>query len=232
MQLTSRSAAAGAAHGAHAELARERPRRAPACGSRRTPRSRRPRAAPTRPRARCRRRRAPARAVRGQSVNCPSAAISPGASVFSAAIVPSAANVSVLAAPISRAAVEACVASASAACLCGIVTFAPTKPAPGERARGLGEQRRRHRQALVAPVVHPERGERRVVHRRRAAVRDRPAEDAERGASLACARQGACRSAGARRCARPPPCRRRRWLRIRRACSENTCSPQPSAPAT
>ena len=59
----------------------------------------------------------------------PSAAMSPGASVFSAAIEPSSPKLSVFAAPISRAASEALVASASAACLCGIVTFAPRKPA-------------------------------------------------------------------------------------------------------
>jgi hypothetical protein len=39
-----------------------------------------------------------------------------------------AANVSVFAAPICAAASLTLSASASAACLCGIVTFAPTKP--------------------------------------------------------------------------------------------------------
>ena len=52
------------------------------------------------------------------------------ASVFSAAIRPSA-KLSVLAAPIARAASEASSASSSAASLCGTVTLAPTKPSPG-----------------------------------------------------------------------------------------------------
>ena len=55
----------------------------------------------------------------------PIAASRPGASVLSARMAPSA-NVSVLAAPISS-------TRRSAASLCGIVTFAPTKPA-GPRA--------------------------------------------------------------------------------------------------
>jgi hypothetical protein len=59
--------------------------------------------------------------------------------VFSAAIEPSAAKLSVLAAPISRAAGLLVVASASAACLCGIVTLAPRKPAP-YRARTVSSK--------------------------------------------------------------------------------------------
>ena len=51
----------------------------------------------------------------------------PRASVFSAAIRPPA-KLSVLAAPIARAASEASSASSSAATLCGTVTLAPTKP--------------------------------------------------------------------------------------------------------
>ena len=62
-------------------------------------------------------------------------------------------NVSVFAAPIARAASLARSASASAACLWGIVTFAPTKPACSQRARGLREQLLRHRQRLIAPVA-------------------------------------------------------------------------------
>jgi hypothetical protein len=50
--------------------------------------------------------------------------------VFSPAIEPSRANDSVFAAPIARAAALALSDSASAACLCGIVTFDPTKPEP------------------------------------------------------------------------------------------------------
>ena len=112
------------------------------------------------------------------------------------------------------------------------------EPRPPEGRGGLGEQLRRNRQPLVVPVVHPERGEGGVVDRRRAAVRDRPAEDAEAHhhlpacAPVVCPSGYACSSAGARRSFRPPPCTPRCGLRIRRACSENTCSPQPSAPAT
>ena len=47
--------------------------------------------------------------------------------MFSAAIRPPE-KLSVLAAPIARAASEASAASSSAATLCGTVTFAPTKP--------------------------------------------------------------------------------------------------------
>jgi hypothetical protein len=70
---------------------------------------------------------APSTSARRPASPASIAAISPGASVFSAAIVPSAANVSVFAAPIACAASLALSASASAARLCGIVTFAPAK---------------------------------------------------------------------------------------------------------
>ncbi len=50
--------------------------------------------------------------------------------MLSATIAPSS-NVSVFAAPIARAASDARSASASAACLCGIVTLTPRKPAAG-----------------------------------------------------------------------------------------------------
>ena len=49
----------------------------------------------------------------------------------------------------------------------------------GQRANRLGEELGRHRQQLVAPAVEAERGERGGVDRRRAAVGDGPAEDAE-----------------------------------------------------
>ena len=122
---------------------------------------------------------APSTSARLPAGDSPRAAIKPGASVFSAAIAPPGAKLSVLAAPISRAASLALSASASAACLWGIVTFAPTKPAAAERAHGLREQLGRDGQQLIAPALHPERGERRVVHRRRAAVGDGPAEHAQ-----------------------------------------------------
>ncbi len=180
-----------------------------------------------------------------------SAAISPGASVFSAAILPSGAKVSVFAAPIARAASLASSASASAACLCGIVTFAPRKPDAAERARGLGEQLRRHRQALVAPPVHAERRQRRVVHRRRAAVRDRPAEHAQAGHHCpafvpwdtwrhhrlprSCRGRiaiiASCSPAAARRFADRRLVGRDVGFEFGEV-FENTCSPQPSAPGT
>ena len=59
------------------------------------------------------------------------------------------AKVSVFAAPIARAPSVAASASASAASLCGIVTLAPPKPAPGQPADGLLQQLGRDRQALV-----------------------------------------------------------------------------------
>ena len=50
--------------------------------------------------------------------------------MFDASIRPSSLKISVFAAPIARALSAASSASASAASLCGIVTFAPRKPAP------------------------------------------------------------------------------------------------------
>lgn len=77
----------------------------------------------------------------------PSASSSAGASVLSAWIVPSGLNVSVFAAPISRARSLASWAIPSATSLCGIVTFAPAKPAAGSAAsvsrassRGIGRR--------------------------------------------------------------------------------------------
>ncbi len=60
--------------------------------------------------------------------------------MFSAAIAPSAANVSVFAAPITLTASLAVSASSSAECLWGIVTFAPTNPA-GASARTVSAKR-------------------------------------------------------------------------------------------
>ena len=51
--------------------------------------------------------------------------------MLAALISPSGVKVSVFAAPISRASSVALLASCSAACLCGIVTLAPRKPAAG-----------------------------------------------------------------------------------------------------
>ena len=160
----------------------------------------------------------------------PSAAIRPGrVGVLGGDRAVGARSVSVFAAPISRAASLASSASASAACLCGIVTFAPTKPgAARARARSPSKQLRRHRQQLVAPAAHA-----RARRARRCASPAsgcaRPASRARRGAVITCA----CSVGGC------PPffCdaprgRRRRSLRTRRSVVENTCSPQPSAPAT
>ena len=63
-----------------------------------------------------------------------------GASVFSATTSPEGSKSSVLAAPIDRAASDALSARTSAACLCGIVTLTPRKPAPG-KARTVSEKR-------------------------------------------------------------------------------------------
>ena len=153
--------------------------RARACGS--TPRRRRPPAPARRPRPA---REPPAprieRACAGGGRRGPRAA--PGRRCCRPRWRRRARSVSVLAAPIARgAAAVASSASASAASLCGIVTLAPAKPAAGQGAHGLGEELGRDRQALVAPAVEPDRAQRGVVHRRRAAVGDRPAEDAEPG---------------------------------------------------
>ena len=68
----------------------------------------------------------------------PSAAIRPGASVFSAATAPPRSNVSVFAAPMARAASLARSAMVRTARLCGIVAFAPAKPhAPSARTVSL-----------------------------------------------------------------------------------------------
>ena len=116
--------------------------------------------------------------------------------MLSAWIAPPASKVSVFAAPIARArASVAASASASAASLWGIVTLAPTKPAAGQAADGLVEAARAATgQQLVAPVVQAQRARSAaLVHRRRAAVGDRPAEDAEarRVTRSTCRRLGA-----------------------------------------
>ena len=111
---------------------------------------------------------------------------------------PSSANVSVLAAPIARAAAVAASASASAASLCGIVTLAPTKPGGGQRAHRLLEDLGRHRQPLVVPVLEPELGQRRVVHRAASGC-GRPASRGPRGASSGLSSAtGPCRRAASR----------------------------------
>ncbi len=190
--MTSRSAGSAALAGAHPEILRQRLARARACGSRPTPRPRPPRAAPTRPPARCRPRRARARACRGGEDRAERRDQARRVGVLGRGSRRRRANVSVFAAPISRAAALASLGSSSAACLCGIVTFAPWKPAaPSARVVSL-EQRRRHRQALVVPVAQAERRERRVVHRRGAAVRDRPAEDAQASHHFSSCTSAAC----------------------------------------
>jgi len=59
--------------------------------------------------------------------------------VLSARISPASPKLSVLAAPISVAAGEASEASARAASLCGMVTFAPTKPSAGRAMVSSGK---------------------------------------------------------------------------------------------
>ena len=132
MQWTSRSAGAASLDGDAAELGGQRRGPLRASDSTPGPRARRRRAAPTRRHGRCLRR--PARAPSGPAGLNGSAAISPGASVLSAAIRPSGSNSSVLAAPIAAARGVGSVARASAASLCGIVTLTPRKPACGSAA--------------------------------------------------------------------------------------------------
>ena len=180
---------------------RRSPRRAPrrarwrarACGSRRSPR--RPasrsaqaaaRPAPPAPSTSAvmpARRRAAARRA------------GPAASVLSAWIAPSS-KVSVFAAPIARAASLGVVGQRERRLLVRDRHVRAAVARRRQRAHRLLEQLGRDRQLHVAPV-EPERLERRVVHRRRAAVRDRVAEDAgERQQSV-----GDC-----------PPCRSRSAL--------------------
>ena len=166
-----------------------------------------PRAAPRPPRARPRRLRGRAALVAGARSE-PIAAIMPGASVLSTAIVPSALKLRVLAAPIARAAALTESDSASATCLCGTVTLAPTKPAPPSAltistnsSSGAG------RCWCSAPAAHAESAhERRVVHLRasgcgRRASRSRPADRRGgprsrapgRGAAAVCVARGVVR---------------------------------------
>ena len=81
----------------------------------------------------------------------------------------------VLAAPTARATAVGSSAASSARSLCGIVTFAPTNPCAGKGLEHLGEPLRLDVQRLVAPV-EAQLAEGRVVHRRRAAVPDRVAQ--------------------------------------------------------
>ena len=108
-----------------------------------------------------------------------SAAISAGASVLSAWIEPSAPNTSVFAAPIARARAVGSVGQRQRRLLVRDRHVRAAEPGAGQRAHGLLEQLRRHREQAVAPVAEPGRPQRGVLHRRRAAVADRPAEHAE-----------------------------------------------------
>ena len=97
---------------------------------------------------------------------------------------------------------EASSASASAASLCGTVTLAPAKPSPGI-ARPAPERLGLDVDRLVASTRRQAQlGQRGVLHRRRARVGDRVAEDGERrrhptAASATCRRprRGRCCSA-------------------------------------
>ena len=103
------------------------------------------------------------------------------ASVLSAWIVPSGSNVSVLAAPIGLRGLRRRVGQRERPLLVRDRDVDAAEARGRQRPDGLGEQLRRQRQALVAPVVQAERGERRVVHLRRARVRHRPPAHAEAG---------------------------------------------------
>ena len=112
----------------------------------------------------------------------PSAASSPGASVLSAAMAPPGAKVSVLAAPMARAAVGGLVGQRERRLLVRDRDVGAGEARAGQGAHGLGEELgRRPAGAGSASRSSPTAAQRGVVHRRRAAVGDRPAEDAEPG---------------------------------------------------
>ena len=182
VQFTSRSAGRAAADRSAPELGGQRVGARAACGSRRDLHARPPRAR-GRPRGRCRRRRGRAPCSRGRG-GAGSAARNPGASVLSAWM-RRRRRTSACSRRRSRArGPSPSSASASAASLCGIVTLAPRKPdAPSARTVSANSLRR-DRQQLVAPVRQARAPQRGVLHRRRAAVGDRPAEDAEAGAAV------------------------------------------------
>src|SRR5262249_41354946 len=111
---------------------------------------------------------------------------SAGASVLSALISPLCSKTRVLAAPIARARGVRGAAGAGARRLLGRQRHVgAANPRLRERRDGLGEQLGRDREQLVAPVREPNRRQRGVLHRRRAAVRNRPAEHTEASASSA-----------------------------------------------
>ena len=154
-------------------------------------------------RARCRRRRARARMPAGRA---PSAAIRPGASVLSASIVPSGLKVSVLAAPIARAAALALVGERERGVL---VRHRHVGAERSRRRRARGRSRRTAR-AGPAAAGSSSRSRPSAASAARCIAgerlwRDRPAEHAQ--PALACAR--ATGGAG-RRSRRAPRCRRRR----------------------
>ena len=126
-----------------------------------------------------RRPRRPSTSARRPATGSSSAAISPPASVLSALMRPSA-KLSVLAAPMASAAGLTSSASARAASLCGIVTFAPTYPEAGSARTVSANSSGRHGQLHVAPV-EAELEKRRAHHDRRAAVPDRVSEHSGEG---------------------------------------------------
>ena len=132
---------------------RRAPRRARACGSRPPRRPRRPARAPTPRRARAP--PAPSTSARppGRVAHAAQRArAAPGASVLSAWIAPSS-NVSVLAAPIARAASARRVGERERRLLVRDRHVDAAEAGGGQRAHGLREQLRRQRQRQVAPVV-------------------------------------------------------------------------------
>ena len=140
----------------------------------------RARAAPRRRRGPCPRRRARPRRAPGR-VDARARRSVPGASVFSASIAPSAAKRQrVGGADLARGDGSRCRrARARRACAAPSRSrrrsprrAAPAR-SPSKSSGGTGQQ-------LVGPAAQPERGDRGALHRRRAAVADRPAEHAER----------------------------------------------------
>ena len=213
MQLTTMSARLPARHRAHAELARPARARARACGSRPP---RRPPRRPQRPG------RGPPRAARAEHQRRP-------ARRRLAERRQQARGVGVVGVDRARPRRSACwrrrsparavgrlSASASAAVLVRDRHVDAAEAGRRQRPHGLGEQLRRQRQPQVAPVVEPDGRERRVVHLRRARVRDGPAADAEVG------RQQLTGDLPPRRALGVAP---RRRARTGRSFDENACAP-------
>ena len=162
----------------HAEVARQSLAALGACGSAPTP-PRPPRAAPRPRRGRRRRRRARARASPAGPRRARRGSPRRRCCRRARRRRP---KVSVFAAPMAVAAGLRLSASSSAATLCGTVTLSPRKPEPPRAATTGPNSALGQRQRHVEPV-QAQLGQRRVVHRRRAAVAHRRAGHPEQRAA-------------------------------------------------